>query len=64
METLKYIRQLHHEGKGIKTITDILEKRKRPSPKGREWNPIRFSTVTAAKRPPHQALPGDVCGSR
>ena len=38
IETLKYIRQLHHQGKGIKTITDILEKEKRPSPRGKEWN--------------------------
>ena len=38
LETLKYIRQLHQEGKGIKTITDILEREKRPSFKNRGWN--------------------------
>ena len=37
LETLKYIRQLHQEGKGIKTITDILEREKRPSFKNRGW---------------------------
>ena len=38
METLKYIRKLHQEGKGIKTITDILEREERPSFKNRGWN--------------------------
>ena len=38
LETLKYIRKLHQEGKGIKTITDILEREKRPSFKNRGWN--------------------------
>lgn len=38
IETLKYIRQLHQQDKGIKTITDILEKEGRPSPKGKGWN--------------------------
>jgi len=38
IETLGYIRQLHQQGKGIKTITDILEKEGRPSPKGKGWN--------------------------
>lgn len=38
VETLQRIAALHYEGKGIKTITDILEKEKRPSPKGKGWN--------------------------
>lgn len=38
METLKYIRKLHQDGKGIKTITHILEREKRPSFKNRGWN--------------------------
>ncbi len=38
LETIKRIRELHSEGKGIKTITDTLEKEKRPSPKGNAWN--------------------------
>jgi len=38
IETLKRIRELHSEGRGIKTITDILEKEQRPSPKGKGWN--------------------------
>ena len=38
IETIKRIRELHNSGKGIKTITDILEKEKRPSPKGKPWN--------------------------
>jgi len=38
IETIKHIRDLHNSGKGIKTITDILEKEKRPTPKGKPWN--------------------------
>jgi DNA invertase Pin-like site-specific DNA recombinase len=38
IETIKRIRDLHSEGKGIKTITDILEKENRQSPKGNIWN--------------------------
>ena len=38
LETVKRIKQLYQEGLGIKTITDLLEKEKRPSPKGNEWN--------------------------
>jgi DNA invertase Pin-like site-specific DNA recombinase len=38
MATLQRIRDLHREGKGIKTITDQLEREKRPSPRGKGWN--------------------------
>ncbi len=38
METIRRIRSLHEEGKGIKTITDILEREKRPTGKGKSWN--------------------------
>ena len=38
MQTLKCITELHHAGKGIKTITDLLEKEQHPSPKGKGWN--------------------------
>lgn len=38
LEILKQIRALHADGKGIKSITDILEREGRPSPKGKGWN--------------------------
>ena len=36
--TIKYIRDLHQQGKGIKTITDILAAEGRPTGKGKAWN--------------------------
>ena len=38
METIRRVRALHEEGKGIKTITDTLEREKRPTGKGKSWN--------------------------
>jgi DNA invertase Pin-like site-specific DNA recombinase len=38
IETLKRITELNRAGKGIKTITDLLAKENRPSPKGKGWN--------------------------
>jgi DNA invertase Pin-like site-specific DNA recombinase len=38
VETIRRILALHEEGKGIKTITDILEREKRPTGRGKSWN--------------------------
>lgn len=38
MATIRYIRELHQQGKGIKTITDILAAEGRPTGKGKAWN--------------------------
>ena len=38
LAVLARIRALHHAGKGIKTIADLLEKESRPSPKGKGWS--------------------------